>query len=135
MKKIAITLIIVVSVLIGIVKTLDYQASVRKHLPSGATEITEEVYGLNDFTRYMKAKCSEPDFHEFKNKLGYIENDQLTEDNTAYSWSQTSPDPVEAWWRPTRKIEGSYGHYEETAEFYSMTKYEDGYVYFIARKW
>jgi hypothetical protein len=136
MKKIAITLITVFAVILGIVKTLNYQTSIRKHLPAGASDIKEEVYGLVDFTRYMKAKCSEEEFHEFREKLGYSEADLLSRtDRNKYNWNRTQPDPVDSWWSPQRKIEGSYGHYDEYTQFYSITKFEEGYVYFLARQW
>lgn len=118
------------------VKAIDYQHSIRKHLPSGAKEVKEEIYGMNDFTRYMKAKCSEADFETFKRNLGYTEENLLGESEVdSFSWSQVNTDPVDSWWSPTGKIEGSYGRYDESSEFYSMIKYEDGHAYFIAQKW
>lgn len=140
MKKRTKALALVLTVLlvggIIIVKTLGYQTSIRKHLPSGATEIKEEIFGMNDFTRYMKAKCSESDFETFKRSLGYTEENLLTEhDRQNFSWGQVNTDPVDSWWSPTGIIEGSYGRYDESGEFSSMIKYEGGYAYFIAHKW
>lgn len=135
-KALALTFLVLILGGIGLVKTLNYQHSIRKHLPSGAEEIKEEIYGMNDFTRYMKAKCSEQDFEIFKENLGYTKENLLTEsDRVNFSWGQVKTDPVDSWWLPKGIIEGSYGRLDESAGFYSMIKYEDGYVYFIAQKW
>ena len=83
----------------------------------------------------MKAKVSEEGFHTFRKRIGYSDDNLIAKTSKEnFSWSSGS-DPVGDWWDPGKETDGSYGRYNSEEAFYSMTKYENGHVYFIAQKW
>lgn len=109
---------------------------VRRALPATATDVHEyyqDDYFQGDFVRCLQAKMPEAEMPQFAAKLG------LTQRYNARQHSElpltfSIPDMI-PWWHPPASLEGAYLKYQPGKESYSIARYQNGRVYFLAAAW
>ncbi|MEM8954254.1 MAG: hypothetical protein AAGD22_08900 [Verrucomicrobiota bacterium] len=111
----------------------DVELSWRSQLPEGATEVQEWSWAdgfLPDYSYVLKAKVSEDEFFEFNRRLGILlkasDRSSLGKENWL-SWD-APPFCDEDWWNPTEKLDATY--VRESADTWTYSKYEKGYLFF-----
>lgn len=111
----------------------------RSALPSSATNIDEHFSGTFDYSRFLKAQITKNEFKKYAKKLGYdkvITKLDVQEINNKYyiNWKWIGGVKKPDWWTCTNLIKGTYYKIDKKNEFYSILKYECGFVYYKAVK-
>lgn len=105
----------------------------RLALPRGSTEVTdlyEDDGFLPDYSYYLKAKLpSKKSFTQYcsdMNLTPHTEQRIYSDDTVWLSWNGSLSEPM-AWWKPSPSLSGTF--VEQIGDYWTMAKYEDGYLY------
>jgi hypothetical protein len=104
----------------------------RKLLPSSAKEIRDQTVGSHypwDSTGayYLKAKIGPEEFQTYLGRLNFVPVSETLKPHI--NWFQWNL--VRKWWDPTPAAEGVFCDPQSVPGSIVVTKYENGYVYFM----
>jgi len=106
----------------------------RRALPRGSTDVTDLYVDIwPDYCYYLKAKLpSVKSFAQYcsdMNLTPHTGQRVYTDDTSWLSWSSLEP-RTESWWKPSPSLSGTF--VEQAGHYWTMAKYEDGYLYVMA---
>lgn len=99
----------------------------RKMLPSSATNIHEYNWQSSfppDYCYFLKAKISEKEFIEYRNKMGFLKYRDAIE----IDWSGFND--IGNWWNPSKTCDSVYYDPTKKGSGKAYIKYENGSLYY-----
>lgn len=122
------------SLLVGAISTINWWRDPVRHLRTYASEVHDytppDFSFTGDFTRFIRADCSEMDFHRFAREEGLTT--RLTEDNPRGVMFWPSCD--QPWWTSPTSYSGAYYSFREGGECRIM-QYSNGHLYYVIIVW
>jgi hypothetical protein len=132
--RVALWIALAFILLFGAMTGISWWRDPTRRLRAFASEIhdyTPPYFNLQgDFTRLIRADCSEADFHRFARQEGLTT--RLTEDDPAgiMSW----PSCNQPWWTPPESYRGAYYSFHQGGDFHIMA-YSAGHLYYAIMVW
>ncbi len=109
---------------------------VRQALPTQEADV-QEYYSDDgfhgDFVRCLQVDMPQSEMPRFAAKLGLSQRYNPKRDaNLPLNF--TTSDAI-SWWQPPESLDGAYFKYTPGSNSYSLARYENGQVHFIALAW
>ena len=122
------------ALLLGAITAMNWWRDPARHLRAFASNVHDyaspDFNFTGDFTRFIRADCTEADFHRFARQEGLTT--QLTEDapKGVMNWPRCN----QPWWTPPASHRGAYYSYRDGGACHIMA-HSEGHLYYAIIKW